>query len=158
MEEQVKIIEIPNFLKVKIVKINNKYCAYYVESYSDEYFYTNENDFLKIHSKDMSFWSLSINMPMVDNDIIIKHLEKDIYKLHEELTKDKIPRAEKDTSYYVIKNNFTVESFREQNDNIDNRFYKSYNYFLTENQAKRFASKMQNYIIELWKEELKNGN
>ena len=38
MEEQIKIIEIPNFLKVKIVKIPDKYCAYYVERYSNEYF------------------------------------------------------------------------------------------------------------------------
>ena len=158
MEEQVKIIEIPNFLKVKIVKINNKYCAYYVESYSDEYFYTNENDFLKIHSKDMNFWSLNMDIPMIDDNISIKHLEKDIYKLHNELTKYQTPRADYGQEYYMISTNFSVQSNTELNEEYDDIHYKARNYFTSESQARRFASKMQDYIIELWKEELNNGN
>ena len=158
MEEQIKIIEIPDFITIKIVKINEIYSASYVESFSDNHFYRNEFDQMVTHLKFPMMYSLCFKTPKIIENRDLEDLKEKIYKLHKELTKDKIPRAEKDAPYYVIKNNFTVESFREQNDNIDNRFYKSYNYFLTENQAKRFASKMQNYIIELWKEELKNGN
>ena len=106
--EQVKIIEIPNFLTVKIVKINDKYAAYYVEKFSNEYFYVNEYNFLKIHSKPMSFWALSINMPMIVENITITHLEKDIYRLHKKLTEDEIPRAEKGI-YYTIFSAFGIK-------------------------------------------------
>ena len=95
MEEQIKIIEIPNFLKIKIVKINNKHCAYYVEDYNHEYFGANENGYLKTQPKIISFWALSINMPMIEDNINIKPLEEDIYKLHKILTKCKLIRAEK---------------------------------------------------------------
>lgn len=63
MEEQVKIIEIPNFIKVKIVKINEKYCSYYVEDYSNEYFYRTEDDFLKTHTRASIPYTLSIDIP-----------------------------------------------------------------------------------------------
>lgn len=93
MEEQ--IIEIPNFIKLKIVKINEKHCAYYVEDYNNEYFCANENGYLKTQPKAISFWALSINMPMIEDNINIKPLEEDIYKLHKILTKCKLIRAEK---------------------------------------------------------------
>lgn len=155
MEEQIKIIEIPNFITIKIVKINENYCAYYVEDYSNEYFYNDEGNFLKTQLKARSLWALSLDMPMIVNNISIKHLEKDIYKLHKELTKDKIPRAEENTKYYFITPDFEVEEYEERNDGVDNILYNSFNYFTSESQAREFASKMQDYLIELWKEELK---
>lgn len=158
MEEQIKIIEIPNFLKVKIVKINEKHCAYYVEDYSNEYFYVNEDDFLKTQSKASISYTLSIDIPFTINIINIEHLENAIKKLHKELTKDKIPRAEKGQEYYVITSNFRVIKNTELNDDYDNIQHRAYNYFLSESQAIKFASKAQDYIIELWKEELKNEN
>ena len=154
MNEPIKIIEIPNFLKIKIVKINEKHCAYYVEDYSNEYFYVNEDDFLKTHSKASISYTLSIDIPFTINIINIEHLENAIKKLHKELTKDKIPRANKEQKYYTINSNFKVLKHVELNDNYDNGFHKAYNYFTSESQAKRFASKIQNYIIELWKEEM----
>ena len=161
MEEEVKIIEIPNFITIKIVKINENYCAYYVEDYSNEYFYNDEGNFLKIQLKARSLWALSLDMPMIVNNISIKHLEKDIYKLHKELdkeldkelTKDKIPRAEENTKYYFITPDFEVEEYEERNDGVDNILYNSFNYFTSESQAREFASKMQDYLIQLWKEE-----
>lgn len=78
MEQEIKIIEIPNFIKVKIVKINKKHCAYYVEDYNNKYFCANENGYLKTQPKIISFWALSINMPMIEDNINIQPLEEDI--------------------------------------------------------------------------------
>ena len=156
MEEQVKIIEIPNFIKVKIVKINEKYCSYYVENYSNEYFYVNEDDFLKTHSKASISYTLSIDIPFTINIINVEHLENAIKKLHKELIKNKIPRAEKEQKYYIITSKFNVIENTELNDNYDNTQHRAYNYFLSESQARRFAIKMQEYLTELWKEEIEN--
>ena len=87
MEEQIKIIEIPDFIKVKIVKINEKHCAYYVEDYNNEYFYANEKGFLKTQPKAISFWALNINKPMTIDNTSITSFKGDIYKLHKILTK-----------------------------------------------------------------------
>lgn len=159
MEEQIKIIEIPNFITIKIVKINEKHCAYYIESYSNKYFYADEDDFLKTHSKARILWALSIDMPMLVNNISIKLLEEDIYKLHKELhkklTKGKLIRAGEGQKYYVITSDFRVATMIETNTTYDDSLYKLHNYFLSEIKAKEFASKMQEYLMELWKEELK---
>ena len=153
MNEPIKIIEIPNFLKIKIVKINEKHCAYYVEDYSNEYFYVNEDDFLKTHSKASISYTLSIDIPFTINIINIEHLEETIKKLHKELTKDKIPRAKKGQEYYVINADFRVIKFIALNKHFDDNLYYAYNYFVSESKAKEFASKMQDYLIKLWKEE-----
>lgn len=163
MEEEVKIIEIPNFITIKIVKINEKHCSYYVEDYNNEYFYANENGYLKTQPKIISFWALSIDMPMIIGNISIKYLEEDIYRLHKELdkelhkklTKGKLIRAERGELYYTITSDFNIIDSVESNHSIDNQRYIACNYFLSKIQAKQFASKLQNYIIELWKEELK---
>ena len=154
MEEQIKIIEIPNFLKIKIVKINEKHCSYYVENYSNEYFYADEDDFLKTHSKASISYTLSLDIPFTISIINVEHLEKAIYKLHKELTKGKLTRAEKGQKYYVIASDFRVAINIETNTTYANDLYKLHNYFLNESQAKRFASKMHEYLMELWKEEM----
>lgn len=155
MEEPVKIIEIPNFIKVKIVKINEKHCAYYVEDYSNEYFYADEDDFLKTYTRDRISFTLTLDIPFTISVINVEHLENAIKKLHKELIKNKIPRAEKGQKYYIITSKFNVIENTELNDNYDNTQHRAYNYFVSESKAKEFASKIQNYIIELWKEELK---
>ena len=154
MEEEVKIIEISNFLKVKIVKINDKHCAYYVEDYNNEYFCANKNGYLKTQPKVISFWALSINMPMIEENINIKPLEEDIYKLHKILTKGKLIRAEQGQKYYVIASDFRVVINIETNTTYDNDLYKLHNYFLSKSQAEQFAGKLQEHLIELWKEEM----
>lgn len=155
MEEQVKIIEIPNFITIKFVKINNKYCAYYVVYYNNEYFCANENGYLKTQPKVISFWALSINMPMIEDNVNIKPLEEDLYKLYRMLKQTTIPRAEKGQEYYIINDNFRVSKTTELNDRFDNKQYLTYNYFLSKSQAEQFAGKLQEHLIELWKEELK---
>ena len=154
MEEQVKIIEIPNFIKVKIVKINDKHCVYYVENFSNQYFYVDVDNFLKTYTKASISYVLSIDIPFTISIINVEHLEKAIYNLHKELTTDEIPRAEKEQEFYAISSVFTAIKDIELNREYDNNRHKTYNYFLSENQAKRFAAKLQNYLIELWKEEL----
>ena len=120
MEEQIKIIEIPNFITIKIVKINEKYCAYYVVYYNNEYFCANENGYLKTQPKAISFRALSINMPMIEDNINIKPLEEDLYKLYRILKQTTIPRAEKEQKYYIITSKFNVIENTELNDYYDN--------------------------------------
>lgn len=155
MEEQIKIIEIPDFIKVKIVKINEKYCAYYVEDYSNEYFFSDEDDFLKTYTSDKILFTLSMDIPFTINNINVEHLEEAIYKLYRILTQNITPRAELKQNYYIIDSDFSVRKLKELNYNFDYRHHSVQNYFLIESQAKRFASQMQEYLMELWKEELK---
>lgn len=75
----------------------------------------------------------------------------------EKETTFKITRAEKDDIYYLIGNDFEVSWFIEQNDNIDNKYYESYNYFLSEEEATKCAEKLKAYLIELRKEEYAKG-
>ena len=93
-------------------------------------------------------------MPMIVTNISIKHLEEDIYTLHTELTKGKLTRAEHGQKYYVIASDFRVVTNIETNTTYDNSLYKLHNYFLSEIKAKEFASKLQEHLIELWKEEM----
>lgn len=158
MEEQVKIIEIPNFIKVKIVKINEKHCAYYVEDYSNEYFYADEDDFLKTHSKASISYTLSLNMPFTTNIINVENLEEAIYKLYRKLTQNIIPRAELKQNYYMIESDFSVRKLKELNYNFDYRHHSVQNYFLSESQAREFASKLKDALIDLWEEEMKKEN
>ena len=153
MNETIKTIEIPNFLKVKIIKINEKHCAYYVENYSNRYFYVNEDDFLKTYTRDSISFTLSIDIPFTISIINVEHLENAIYKLHKELTKDEIPRAEKGQYYYVIKNDFTVARLGENNDNVDNNYYKNFNYFTSKVEAEKYAKILHEELIKLRREE-----
>ena len=153
MEEQVKIIEIPNFLTVKIVKINDKYAAYYVEKFSNEYFYVDKFDYLITHTKASISYVLSSIIPFTISIINVEHLENAINKLHKELTKGKLIRAEKGQKYYVIASDFKVAINIETNTTYANDLYKLHNYFLSKSQAEQFASKLQEHLIELWKEE-----
>lgn len=160
MEEVVKIIEIPNFIKLKIVKINEKYCSYYVEDYSNEYFYRTEDDFLKTHTIASMPYLLSVDIPFTII-VNIENLEEAIYKLHKELTKDqlkeltkdKIPRAKRKEKYYIITIEFKVVAVTELNSYADRDQYKSYNYFTSKKEAEKYAQKLQQFLIESRKEE-----
>ena len=155
MEEQIKTIEIPDFIAIKIVKINEIYSAGYVESFSDNHFYRNEFDQMVTHLRYPMPYSLCFKTPKIIENRDLEDLKEKIYKLHKELTKEQIPRAERNKLYYVIAPDFTIRRFTELNENLDNRHYRAYNYFLTESKAIEFAIKTQDYIVQLWKEELK---
>ena len=111
MEEQIKKIEIPNFITIKIVKINEIYSASYVESFSDKYFYRNEFDQMVTHLRYPMPYSLCFKTPKIIENRYLEDLKEKIYKLHKELTKEQIPRAEKGI-YYTI---FTVFGIKRRN-------------------------------------------
>ena len=67
-----------------------------------------------------------------------------------------IPRAKIKEVFYVIAPDFTIKSFIELNDNLDNRQYSIYNYFTSEAEATKYAEKLKVYLIELRKEECCN--
>ena len=152
MEEQ--IIEINDFITIKIVKINEIYSAGYVESFSDNHFYRNEFDQMVTHLKFPMPYSLCFKTPKIIENRKLEDLKEKIYKLYKEL-KDQIPRAEKGQEYYVINADFRVVKTIELNDDFDYKLYFAYNYFTSENQAKEFASKLKGALIDLWEEELK---
>ena len=154
MEEQIKTIEIPDFIKVKIVKINNVFSVYYVEDYNNAYFYPDIYDFLKSHKKGELWWKFHLSLPHTIKNIKIEELEEYIYELYRTLKQTTIPRAEFKQNYYIIDSDFAVRKLKELNYNFDYRHHSVQNYFLSEIQAKKFASKMQEYLMELWKEEI----
>ena len=83
-------------------------------------------------------------------------LKKDVYDLHRQLT-FKIEKAEPNTNYYFITCDFGVGELRENNDNVDNNFYKNFNYFTSKVEAEKYAKKLQQYLIESRKEEYLKG-
>lgn len=151
---EVEIIEIPDFITIKIVKINKIYSAGYVEDFSDNHFYRNEFDQMVTHLKFPMPYSLCFKAPKIIENRDLEDLKEKIYKLHKEL-KDQIPRAKKGQEYYVINADFRVIKFIELNKDFDYKLYYAYNYFVSESKAKEFATKTQDYIVQLWKEELK---
>lgn len=154
MSEIIKTIEIPNFLKINIIEVNDNYCSYYVVDYNNEYFYADTMEFLKTYIKAGILYELSFDIPFTINNINVEHLEEAIYKLYRILTKNITPRAELKQNYYIIDSDFAVRKLKELNYNFDYRHHSVQNYFLSEIQAKKFASKMQDYLIKLWKEEM----
>lgn len=152
-----KTIEIEDFIKIKILDLNSEDCVYFVEKYNEKYFYMTDNNKLSTHQYIHTFYRLYFQKANIIHKSNLKGLEQDVYELYTQLTFS-IPRVEKGQYYYVIENDFTVDVVEENNDNVDNNYYKNFNYFVSERQAKRFAIKTQDYLIELWKEELKNGN
>lgn len=94
-KEAFKIIDIPNFITIKIVEINNIDCTYYVESYSDEYFYIDEDNLLETYTCYNISHPLSIDIPTTISVFGLKRLEKAIKNLHKKLKKDEIPIIDK---------------------------------------------------------------
>lgn len=74
-------------------------------------------------------------------------------KLHKQLIFE-IPRAKFGQEYYVIATNFRVRKNVELNDEYDNIQHRTKNYFLDKSQAIKFAMRLQDELICLWKEEM----
>ena len=155
MDDSIKIIEIPNFLKIKLVKINNVFSVYYVEDYNNAYFYPDIYDFLKSHKKGELWWKFHLSLPHTIKNIKIEELEEYIYELYRTLKQTTISRAEFKQNYYIIDSDFSIRKLTELNYNFDYRHHSVQNYFLIESQAREFASKLKDTLIDLWKEELK---
>lgn len=150
-----KEIRIENFITIKLLQFKSDVWVYFVDYYNEKYFYIDELEELSTHQNISPSFILKFHKAKAIYDMDIKALKNSVYDLYRQLT-FKIPRAEKDTLYYII-NDFKVSSFREENENIDNKFYESYNYFLSKEEAECYAKKLQEYLIELRKEEYIKG-
>ena len=69
----------------------------------------------------------------------------------------KIDRAKPNTKYYFITSDFGVGKLKEENDNLDKLYYEKFNYFTSKEEAEKYAKKLQEYLIELRKEEYVKG-
>lgn len=150
-----KTIEIENFITIRVLELNKEDYVCFVEDFNEKYFYIGNNNEVWTYQSDYAFYKLYFQKARVIHRDNLDKLKKDVYDLHRQLT-FKIPRAEKGQEYYVISNEFIVRKNTELNDEYDKRYHKAYNYFLSESQARRFAIKMQEYLTELWKEEIEN--
>ena len=158
MEELIKNIEIPDFINIRILELNNINCVYFVENYNEKYFYIKEDNVLCTHQPTyVNYGFLYLQRAIVIHRNDLNMLKKDIYNLYKQLTFE-IPRAEIDTKYYFITQNFEVEEYKERNDCIDNTLYNSFNYFTNKEEAQKYAKKLQQYLIELRKEAMKKEN
>lgn len=154
MIDAIRKIEIKNFIRILILELNEEEYVYFVDSYNEKYFYVKDNNELCTHQSIYTYYKLYFSKANTIYRDNLDKLKKEVYELHRQLT-FKTDRAEVGREYYVISNDFRVGKNTELNDEYDKRHHKAYNYFLSESKAREFASKIQNYIIELWKEELK---
>lgn len=156
MEE--RIIGIDNFLKYKIIKINEEYSTYIVIEWNKMYFEEVGEGILKIRSNKYYKpynYALSTIIPYIKKNKNIADLEEAIYLLFQDI-KYTMPRAEKDKYYYFINSDFGLLKIKEKNEVIDNIQYNSFNYFTNKEEATKCAEKLKEYLIELRKEEYCN--
>ena len=151
-----KEIRIENFITIKLLQFKSDVWVYFVDYYNEKYFYIDELEELSTHQNISPSFILKFHKAKAIYDMDIKALKNSVYDLHRQLT-FKIPRAEKGKLYYII-SDFTVSSFREKNDNIDNKFYENYNYFTSEEEATKYAKILHEELIKLRKEEAMKEN
>lgn len=153
-----KTIEIKDFITVKLVEYKGypEEYIYYVDSYNEEYFDMNvDKKLITKPQRVYTFYNLYYQKASKVSKGDIEVLKKEINNIHKELT-FKIDRAEKGQYYYVIENDFTVDVVEENNDDVDNNYYKNFNYFTNKEEATKCAEKLKKYLIELRKEECCN--
>lgn len=153
-----KTIEIKDFIRILILELNREResYVYYVDSYNNEYFYIDEFGRLATYQNIYQKFPLRFHKVLLLDKANIEQLEKEIYTLYKRLT-FKIEKAEPNTNYYFITCDFGVGELRENNHNVDNNFYKNFNYFTSKVEAKKYAKKLQQFLIESRKEEYLKG-
>ncbi|CAM3401054.1 hypothetical protein [Pseudostreptobacillus hongkongensis] len=157
MDKLIKNIEIPDFINIRILELNNEVCFYFVDKYNEKYFYIKEDNVLCTHQPTyVNYGFLYLQRAIVIHRNDLNMLKKDIYNLYKQLT-FKIERAEKYAKYYYINDYFEVKSFTEEKYPTDNKLYNSFNYFLTKEEAEKCAKKLKEYLIKLRKEEYLKG-
>ena len=157
MDKLIKNIEIEDFINIRILELNNEVCFYFVDKYNEKYFYIKEDNVLCTHQPTyVNYGFLYLQRAIVIHRNDLNMLKKDIYNLYKQLT-FKINRAEKNAKYYFIDMNFEVQECEEKNDYVDNIIYNSFNYFVSKEEAEKYADKLQEYLIELRKEEALRG-
>lgn len=155
MIDAIRKIEIKDFIRILILELNEEEYVYFVDSYNEKYFYVKDNNELCTHQSIYTYYKLYFSKANTIYRDNLDKLKKEVYELHRQLT-FKIEKAKPNTTYYFIENYFEVNSFKERNDNIDKKYYKSYNYFTSKEEATKCAEKLKEYLIELRKEECCN--
>ena len=155
MDGLIDKIEIDDFITIKILDLNSEDCVYFVDSYNENYFYMKDNNKLCTCPIFYTFYDLYFQKAEIIHHDNLDELKKDVYKLYKQLTFS-IPRVEKGQYYYVIENDFTVDVVEENNDDIDNNYYKRFNYFTNKEEAKKYAEKLKQYLIKSRKEDYVN--
>lgn len=145
------IIGIDNFLKYKIIKINEEYSTYIVVEWNKKYFKEVEEGFLKIKSnryyKPYNY-ALSTIIPYVKRNKNLVDLKGIIYLLYQDI-KCTIPRAKLNKEYYYITDNLSVRCKTETESDEDDLFYLTYNYFLDIKEAIYYARELREYLKKL---------
>ena len=155
MIDAIRKIEIEDFIRILILELNEKEFIYFVDKYNGDYFYIDDNNKLCIHQLIYTYYDLYFQKVRIVHRNNLDKLEKYIYKLHRQLT-FKIDRAEKGKYYYFINITFNIIKMQEQYEYIDNRLYNSFNYFLSKEEAEKYAKILQEELIKLRKEDYYN--
>lgn len=149
-----KIKTEPNFITIEIYKINSIYSVYYIYDYNNNYFNEDSTTGVLTPSEKTSFnYILNTQEPTTIKNEDIKKLEKAVIELYQELTKDNIPRAKKYDYYYYINDLFEICKEMEAKSQYDEQRQLNHNYFLNKEHAIRVRDKLQESIMELWKQE-----
>lgn len=122
-----QIIGIDNFLKVKIVKMNDKYSLYTVDYWNGKYFKKVEWDFIELLNENYTFdYALNTELVIGIKNTDIHNIENAINKLYKELTNPKIT--------IIINTN---------------------NSFIHKDQVRTFAERVQDYWINCFENKSK---
>lgn len=151
-----KEIRIENFITIKLLQFKSDVWVYFVDYYNEKYFYIDELEELSTHQNISPSFILKFHKAKAIYDMDIEALKNSVYNLHRQLTFS-IPRATEEQDYYFISSTFKVERVTDYNGIRSNSHYNSYNYFISEEEAIEFASKLQQFLIESRKEEYSKG-
>lgn len=147
-----KEIKIENFITIKILELNEERSVYFVDSYNENYFYKTENDVLNNNQNIYIVFTLKFYKGILIYTRDLDRLKKEVYDLHRQLTFS-IPRATEEQDYYFISSTFKVERVTDYNGIRSNSHYNSYNYFLNEEEATKYAKILHEELIKLRREE-----
>ena len=151
MNETIKIIEIDDFIKIQILKLTSDTYIYFVDKYNEKYFSIKDDNYLGTCSTSYGCYDLYFQKANIIHCDVINVLEKEVYKWYRQLT-FKIERAKKGKTYYFINTHFEAKLLVEENCSTDNELYKSFNYFVSEEEAQKCAGILCKTLRELRKE------
>ena len=146
-----KEIKIEDFITIRALELNKEDYVCFVDNFNEKYFYIGNNNELCIHQSDYAFYKLYFQKAKIIYCDTLDKIEKDVYELYRQLT-FKIERAKKGKTYYFINTHFEAKLLVEENCSTDNELYKSFNYFVSEEEAQKCAGILCKTLRELRKE------
>lgn len=146
-----KEIKIEDFITIRALELNKEDYVCFVDDFNEKYFYIGNNNELCTHQYIPTKYSLYCQKAITISYNKLNELEKEVYKLYRQLT-FKIERAKKGKTYYFINTHFEAKLLVEENCSTDNELYKSFNYFVSEEEAQKCAGILCKTLRELRKE------